>query len=383
MNIYFHDPILQVMNLPPFKLERYFGRYEFTAKHILCASDCQSLSIREVLALEPGSSERFFEHGLGYTETQGSLTLRVEISRLYETISADEIIVHAGGEEGIFLVMHALLHRGDHVIVQAPCYQSLIELARALGCEITRWRERLSSDGWTPNLEELKRSIRPETKAIIVNSPHNPTGSHMAKEMFAEINHLARSRGIILFSDEAYREAEYRVEDRLPAACDINDKAVSLGVLSKAYGLPGLRIGWLATRNTMLRDKIGLLKDYTTICNSAPSEFLAEIALRHRAVILERNRKIMGENITLLEDFFLRHHDKFLWCQPMAGPIAFPQLLEDRVDTFCDDLVKATGVLLLPGTIYDDPGNHFRIGFGRQNMQEALERLEAYMVNKE
>lgn len=371
------------MNLPPFKLERYFGRHEFTAKHILCASDCQSLSIQEVLALEPGSSERFLGHGLGYTETQGSPTLRAEISRLYETISAEEIIVHAGGEEGIFLVMHALLHRGDHVIVQAPCYQSLIELARALGCEITQWRERLSSGGWTPDLEELKRSIRPETKAIIVNSPHNPTGSHMVNEMFAEINHLARSRGIIFFSDEAYREAEYRIEDRLPAACDINDTAISLGVMSKAYGLPGLRIGWLATRNAALREKIRLLKDYTTICNSAPSEVLAEIALRNREGILERNRNIMQKNLVLLEEFFLRHHDRFLWCPPTAGPIAFPRLLEGDVDSFCDELVKATGVLLLPGTIYDDPGNHFRIGFGRQNMPEALERLEAYMVDKE
>ena len=371
------------MNLPPFKLERYFGRYEFTAKHILCASDCQSFSIQEILALEPGSSERFLGHGLGYTETQGSPTLRTEISRLYETISPDEIIVHAGGEEGIFLVMNALLRSGDHVIVQAPCYQSLIELARALGCEITQWRERLSSGGWTPDLEELKRSIRPETKAIIVNSPHNPTGSHMAEEMFAGINQLARSRGIILFSDEAYREAEYRAEDRLPAACDINDTAISLGVMSKAYGLPGLRIGWLATRNATLREKIRLLKDYTTICNSAPSEVLAEIALRNREGILQRNRSMMEKNLPLLEEFFLRHHDTFLWCPPMAGPIAFPRLLEGDVDSFCDELVKATGVLLLPGTIYDDPGNHFRIGFGRQNMPEALERLEAYMVDKE
>lgn len=367
------------MNLPPFKLERYFGRYEFTAKHILCASDCESFSIGELLALESGAFERFSAHGLGYTETQGSPTLRKEISRLYETITPDDIIVHAGGEEGIFLVLNALLRPDDHVIVQTPCYQSMVEVAKGLGSAVTEWQERFSTEGWTADPDELRKAIRPETKAIIINNPHNPTGSQMTKKMFGEINLLAASRGIILFSDEAYRETEYRNEDRLPAACDVSETAISLGVMSKGYGLPGLRIAWLATRNAALREKISQLKDYTTICNSGPSEVLAEIALRNRSSILERNVGIMKKNLRLLEDFFLRHQDLFLWCPPSAGPIAFPRLLQGSIDQYCDTLVKDTGVLLLPGTIYDDPGNHFRIGFGRQNMPDALERWDAHL----
>ena len=202
----------------------------------------------------------------------------------------------------------------------------------------------------------------------------------MSKSDFQRINNVADEKGIIVFSDEAYRETEYRPEDRLPAACDISNTAVSLGVMSKAYGLAGLRIGWIATRNAQLLKKIALLKDYTTICSSGPSEFLAEIALRHRGEILERNLNIIHDNRILLEEFFSRHKDTFVWHRPQAGPIAFPRLLGEDVDTFCDSLVKATGVLLLPGTIYDDPGNHFRIGFGRQTMREALTRFDEYLV---
>lgn len=369
------------MNLSPFKLERYFDKYEFTAKYILCASDCESFSIQELLAMEPGGSEQFLAQRLGYTETQGSMALRREVSRLYEAITPEEALIHSGGEEGIFLVLQALLSRNDHVIIHTPCYQSLIELARSIGCEITEWSD-WNNGCWMPSADELVKNIRSETKAIIVNTPHNPTGSHLSKEDFLRINKIAEERGIVLFSDEAYREAEYSAEDRLPAACDISRTAVSLGVMSKAYGLPGLRIGWIATHNIALLRKVALLKDYTSICNSGPSEFLSEIALRHRKTILERNRKIMLNNLTLLDEFFSRHSGTFEWRKPKAGPIAFPRLLEGSVNEFCDSIVKNTGVLLLPGTIYDDSKNCFRIGFGRQNMSVALDRFDEYLTER-
>jgi aspartate/methionine/tyrosine aminotransferase len=151
--------------------------------------------------------------------------------------------------------------------------------------------------------------------------------------------------------------------------------------MSKTYGLPGLRIGWVATRNESLLSKMAALKDYTTICNSAPSEFLAELALRHRQTLIERNLGIITHNLSLLDEFFARQYERFAWQRPKAGPIAFPRLLGEDVEAFCHDLVVKAGVLLLPGTIYDDSGNHFRIGFGRKNLPEGLERLEAYLAN--
>lgn len=366
------------MRVPPFKLERYFARHEFAVAHLLCSSDCESMSIQDLLSLEPGAREAFLAQRLGYTESSGSPSLRLEISRLYAGIGPEQILVHAGAEEAIFIFMHATLERGDHVIVQRPCYQSLFEVARGIGCHVTAWQAR-EENGWSPDLGELKTLVRPDTKAIIFNTPHNPTGFHMQIRQFQELIGLADAKGITVFSDEVYRGLERSEADRLPAACELSERAVSLGVMSKTYGLAGLRIGWIATRNEPVRARMASMKDYTTICASAPSEFLAEIALRHGETIAARSRAIISANLALLDAFFARHADSFSWQRPPAGPIAFPRLLRGEVESFCDRLAQAKSVLLLPGTVYEDQGNHFRIGFGRRNMPQALQRLEEYM----
>jgi aspartate/methionine/tyrosine aminotransferase len=274
--------------------------------------------------------------------------------------------------------MQAVLKPGDHIIVHWPCYQSLIEIARSLGCEVTPWEARLENK-WALDLDDLKGSLRKNTRAIVVNTPHNPTGYLMPKADYLSLNTLAQENGILLFCDEVYRELEYNLADRLPSACDINPEAVSLGVMSKAYGLAGLRIGWIATKNTPVLARMAALKDYTTICSSAPSEYLAELALRHREKITGRNLRIIQENLSLLEVFFNSHANQFEWVRPEAGPIAFPHLSGADVEKFCHDLVNNSGVLLLPGTMYDHPGNHFRLGFARKNMPEALGKLEEFL----
>ncbi len=369
------------MQLTPFKLERFFARYEFKVKYLMCSSDCESLSIGDLLAIEPGAEEGLKRHWLGYTESPGAPSLRKEISRIYKSIQAEQILVHNGAEEAIFLFMHAVLNPGDHVIVHWPCYQSLSEIARSIGCEVTKWEAR-PENKWALDLDELKGSLRNKTRAIIVNTPHNPSGYLMPRSDYEALATLAQEKGILLFSDEVYRELEYDPADRLPSACDLNPHAVSLGVMSKAYGLAGLRIGWIATKNTYVLARMAALKDYTTICSSAPSEYLAELALRHREMIAGRNLQIIQHNLSLLETFFSAHEDRFEWVCPKAGPIAFPRLLGGDVEKFCDSLVKRTGVLLLPGTMYDHPGNHFRVGFARRNMPEALEKLEGFLESQ-
>jgi aspartate/methionine/tyrosine aminotransferase len=366
------------MQLTPFKLERYFARYEFKAKYLLCSSDCESLSVGDLLAFEPGAEEGLKRHWLGYTESEGALALREEISRIYTGIQPEEVLVHSGAEEAIFLFMHAVLQPGDHIIVHWPCYQSLFEVARSIGCEITYWEARLENK-WALDPDELRRSLRSSTRAIIVNTPHNPTGYLMPQADYRALNAMAQEHGILLFSDEVYRELEYNPADRLPSACDINPNAISLGVMSKAYGLAGLRIGWVAMHNAPVLARMAALKDYTTICSSAPSEYLAELALRQRGRIVGRNLEIIGDNLTRLGTFFAAHPDRFGWIRPKAGPIAFPQLIAGDVEQFCHKLVTSSGVLLLPGTMYDHPGNHFRLGFARRNMPQALERLEQFL----
>ncbi len=362
--------------LAPFALERYFARYEFHIRHLLCTSDCESMSIGELLSLEEGAAEGLHRHWLGYTESTGSPGLRAEIGRIYASIAPDNILVHAGAEEAVFLFMHAVLSAGDHVVVHEPAYQSLHEVARSIGCEVTPWRAR-EENGWALDPDELERLLRPGTKAIVLNIPHNPTGFHMPVEQLRRVVRTAEDRGIVLFSDEVYRGLEPDPSLRLPAACDLGEHVVSLGVMSKAYGLAGLRIGWVATRNAAVRGRMASLKDYTTICSSAPSEYLAELALRHGEEIIARNRAIVAANLPVVSGLFARHPDLFSWVSPSAGPIAFPRLIGRDVGGFCDEMVRKAGVLLLPGTVYGDTGNHFRVGLGRRGVPQAVAALEA------
>jgi aspartate/methionine/tyrosine aminotransferase len=369
------------MQLPPFTLERFFARHEFEAKHLLCASDCESMTIGELLAMEEGAAEAFRNFRLGYTESAGSPGLRAAIARLYETAGARDILVTSGAEEAIFLFMHAALAAGDHIVVHQPCYQSLAEVARAAGCEVTAWQARLEN-GWELDPGDLAGLVRPSTRAIVMNVPHNPTGYLMGRQAFLRTLEFAQERGILFFSDEVYRGLESAADRRLPAACDVSASAVSLGVMSKTYGLPGLRIGWVATHNERLLARMAELKDYTTICASGPSEFLAEIALRHAAALAEHSRAIIDGNLGLLDAFFSRHVDIFAWTRPDAGPVAFPRFLPGDAEGFCRSLVEARGVLLAPGRHFGGPQDHFRIGFGRRSMPEALAELETFVGQK-
>jgi len=369
------------MTLPPFKLERYFAKYEFSTEFLLCSSDCEAMSIADLLALEDGAAEKLQNTWLGYTESQGSLSLRKEICNLYKSMLPEHILVHTGAGEAIYLFMHAMLTVDDHVIVHTPHYQSLSEVAKGVGCQVSPWIAREEND-WALDLNELRGLVRPNTKAIIINTPHNPTGYLMSRADFDELNQFVQEKNLILFSDEVYRESEYDPATRLPAACDYGEHAVSLGVTSKTYGLAGLRIGWIATKNKKVYESMASLKDYTTICNSAPSEFLAEVAMRNRQKLIDRSLAIIKHNLIIVDKLFASHASLFTWVRPKAGSMGFPKLLKGDVEVFCDDLVRKAGVLLLPGTMYDESKNHFRLGLGRKNLAQAVGRLEVYLSEK-
>lgn len=368
------------MKLKPFRLERYFAQYEFTAPYLLCCSDCESLSVGDLLKLEQNAHEELSSLWLGYTESLGSPELRAQIASLYPNISPGQILVHAGAEEAIFNFMNVVLSAGDQIIVHSPYYQSLGEVARSIGAEVTEWPGNPDRD-WELDLQFLAENVTDRTRVVVVNVPHNPTGYLPDPRFMQELSDLSDKRGFLVFSDEVYRGLEYDPADRLPSFAEINERGISLGVMSKTYGLAGLRIGWVATRNKELFDALAAFKDYTTICNSAPSEYLATLALRHRNPIVERNLGIIRGNLSLLASFFARHRDLFEWHEPKAGPIAFPRYLGASVEQFCAELVRQSGVLLLPGTLYGQGYDCFRIGFGRNNLAECLPRLEQFLEN--
>ena len=370
------------MRIKDFKLEEYFAKHEFNVRYTLCSSDCESFSVDELLTLEKDSLEDLKEVWLGYTESLGSPILREEISKLYENIRQEEVIVFSGAEEAIFVFMNVFLSKGDHIIVQYPAYQSLYEIANAIGCKVTKW---LMDDenNWELDLDFLEANVNHSTKCIVVNFPNNPTGYLPSKEKYNRIVNLAKKNDIYLLSDEVYKFLEYSAAERLPSACDLYDKGISIGVMSKSFGLAGLRIGWIAIKDKALYKDIASFKNYTTICNSALSEFFAVLALRSKSIIIKRNLGIISDNLNLLDNFFNKYKDLFKWIKPKAGSIAFPRLIvNDSVEDFCLDLLKEKSVLLMPSTNYNYGDRYFRIGFGRKNMSEALKKLEEYIKEK-
>jgi len=316
---------------------------------------------------------------LGYTESLGHPILRKEITALYKTISPENVLV-VTPEEGIYIVMNTILKDGDHAITTFPGYQSLYEIAHSLKCEVSKWMPKEDEKGWIFDINEFQSLIKKNTKLVVINFPHNPTGATLQTQELEQIIDFAKQKSIIVFSDEMYRFLEYDKNDQLTAACDMYDNAVSLFGLSKSFALAGLRIGWLTTKNTDLYHQCALLKDYTTICSSAPSEILAIIALRAKGKIFTRNLNIINNNLNLLDDFFENYAEMFFWYKPKAGPIAFPTLKSKLdVEDFCLDLIDKKGVLLLPSNLYNYDSNSFRIGFARKNMPQALDRLKEYV----
>jgi len=364
------------MKLSPFKLERYFGKYEFSAPYLLSSSDCEPLRLDELLDLTNAKSrEEWNTLKLGYTESKGDPEFRSEIAKLYTSVSPDDVLVLVP-EEGIFIAMNVLLDKGDHVVTTFPGYQSLYQVAQDIGCNISKWEPNLDLEF---KIDDLKLLVNDKTKLIVINFPHNPTGETITKEDLGQIINLAREKGITIFSDEMYRFMEYDAKHRLPSVSDLYENAVSLFGLSKTFGLPGLRMGWLTTRNKLLMSELESFKDYTTICNSAPGEKLGIIALQNKEVIIQRSLKIIQSNLRLLEDFAQRNSGWFKWKTPRAGSIAFPALkIKGTVMDFCQDLVKQKGVMLLPHDVYDFQRTHVRVGFGRKNLPEVLSVFEKY-----
>jgi aspartate/methionine/tyrosine aminotransferase len=366
------------VEIEPFAIERYYERFEFSTELMLSSSDCESLSVSELLELEPDAQRRLHELRLGYTETPGSPELRAAVAGLYEHVDPEDVLTLAAAEEGIFVTYHALLRPGDHVVVEAPCYGSAIEVARSTGAEVSLWLRR-HEDGWAHDVDALERMLRPETKLIYVNTPHNPTGTQMSGAAFERLVEVARERSIVVLCDEVYRGLEHDPADRLPAAYDAYARAISLGTVSKAYGLPGLRTGWLVSRDRELLRRITDMKLYTTICSSAPSELLVALALRHADRLVRRSRELVLSNLPLLDGFIERRSDLFDWVRPTAGPIGFPRVAgSEDVQLWCEETAERAGVLLLPGSVYEQP-RHVRFGFGRRNLPQALERLDSYL----
>ncbi|MDJ0698493.1 MAG: aminotransferase class I/II-fold pyridoxal phosphate-dependent enzyme [Woeseiaceae bacterium] len=368
-----------------FELEVFFAKWEFAARHHLTASDAQSMSLAELLALAEADDRAVFDElWLGYTETQGAPDLRATIATTYDALGAEHIQCFAGAEEGVYVAMRVLLEPGDHAIVIVPNYQAAETVPLDI-CEVTGVPLR-EDRNWQLDIDTLRGAVRPNTRLVSINFPNNPTGYIPDQRDFASIVDLCREHDLFLFSDEVYRLLELDDDRRVPQAADVYEKGFSLNVMSKAYGLPGLRIGWIASPDTDALARFNRYKHYLSICNSAPSERLAIIALKARDRILDRNRRILAGNLELLDRFFARHDELFDWRRPDGGCVAFPRYKgPDGVETFCERLVHEAGVLLLPASIYrsdllETPADRFRIGCGRLGLDDGLAAFDELLA---
>ncbi len=367
-----------------FALEVHFSKWEFMVRHNLTASDAESLSLSELLSYATADDRAAFEQAwLGYAPTWGTADLRAAIAGTYEAIAPDQVLCFAGAEEGIYAAMRVLLSADDHAVLVTPGYQSAetlpLSLCAASGVPLDPER------GWTLDIDRVAAALRPNTKLVAVNFPNNPTGKILERDRFDALVALCRRHGLWLFSDEVYRPLDRDPGQRLPQAADVYERALSLNVMSKAYGLPGLRIGWIACRDPELLGRLERYKHYLSICNSVPSERLALIALKAREPILERNRRLANVNAAKLDAFFAEFPELFDWQTPDGGCIGFPRYKgADGVETFTARLVEEAGVLLVPASIYksdltETPADRFRIGYGRAGLAAGLAALRAWL----
>lgn len=357
--------------LKDFGLEVFFSRWEFSARHHMTASDLESMSMRELLAMaDPEDGAAFDDLWLGYTQTWGAPALRAEIARTYDSMTPENILCLAGAGEGLYAVAKVLLGPADHAIVPTPNYQSAETLPLTI-CEVTGVPLRRNGAGWRLDPDDLRAAIRPNTKLLSLNFPHNPTGTLMPRGDLDAVVAMCRARGIYLLSDEVYRGVEINPDDRMPQLADVYERGISLNVMSKAFGLPGLRIGWIASPDREVLEKVERYKHYLSICNSGPSEVLALIALKARDQILSRNRALIEANAIALEGLFADYPGLVDWARPQGGCVAFPRYLgPEGGEVFCRRLLEESGIVLLPSSIYasdltDVPQDHFRIGIGR------------------
>jgi aspartate/methionine/tyrosine aminotransferase len=363
-----------------FALDAYLSRWQ-SVRHHLTASDSETVSMAELLDVAaPADRQRWETLQFGYTDPRGSEPLRATIAAGYESVSPDQVLCFAGAQEGIYAAMHALLRTNDHAVVITPNYQLVESIPLSL-CAVTGVALD-SEDGWSLDIGAVAAAIRPETRVVSINFPNNPTGKILERDRFQSLIELCRHHGIWLFSDEVYRLIERDRGMRLPAAVDVYERGISLGCVSKSFGLPGLRVGWIACRDLSARRAIEQTKQYLSHCVAAPSEVLAEIALKASSRILARNRRIAEVNLRLLNQFFSEHDDLFDWRVPDGGVVGYPRYNDtEGVEAFCARLVQESGVLLLPASVYRSevshtPNEHFRIGFGRRDLPAGLAALK-------
>ncbi len=363
------------------ELATHLSRWHAETAHHLSASECETVALAELLALaDAQDAARWTSVTLGYSHPLGARWLRAAAAAGYEHVAEHELVCFAGAQEALYAVLHALLCPGDHAVIVLPGYQAVETLALGL-CAVSGVS--LDPDsGWSLDLDAVAAALRPNTRLLAISFPNNPTGRQLEPERLAALVALCRHRGIWLLSDEVYRLTERPPACRLPTVADAYERGVSICALSKAYGLAGLRVGWVACREPVLIDRLTTMRQYLSTCCAAPSEVLACIALKAAPVLLARNLALAWANLARLEAFLGRHPALFDCVPPQGGVVCYPRYTHpEGVGRFVERMARTAGVLLLPAGVFRSellelPRDRFRIGFGGLGFAAGLQALE-------
>jgi aspartate/methionine/tyrosine aminotransferase len=358
------------MKIEPFLLERWMTRHETHVKYDIAESGILPLSVQDLLNFElpdarPTVLDSLLQLPLGYSEARGTQALREALASTYAGVSAEQILVTTGAIEANYLLFHELLDPGDHVIAPYPAYQQLYSVPKAIGCDVSLWPVGPETD-YQYDLTRLEALITPRTRLIIVNTPHNPTGAMLSPEDAMRVYAMADRVGAWVLGDEAYRWLA--VPDGAPFAkpmCEHGPRGISVGTLSKPYGLPGLRIGWMVAPEPIVQRCWGL-RDYITLSPGKLNDALACLALRHHERIMARNQDIIQANLLAATHWIDGRRDHLSWTAPRGGLLALLKydLPIDSL-TLADRLALEHSVMLAPGSAFGYE-HHLRLGIGQR-----------------
>jgi capreomycidine synthase len=366
------------MKIVTARLESWMREFYFNTEIDIGSSGVQNFSMKELRKLA-GITQRELDRVVFHdSSTVGSSQLRKAIADRLADGDLERVMVTHGSSEAIYLVMNSLLREGDEVVCLDPCYQQLFAFAESIGCRLKSWPLRFE-EGFAPDIEEVKKIIGPQTKMVVVNFPHNPTGACLNFNEQAGLIQRIREVNAYLVWDAAFAELRYDAAP-LPNPSLLYDRAITIGTLSKTYGLPGLRVGWLIAPAELLASCVHL-RDYTTLHLSPLVEFIAQKAIEHGDVLLNIRLEQARRNLQLVSRWIAQHCDVLAWAPPSGGVCAFPKVnLALDMEAFCRRLAREYSVLLVPGTCFNR-SMHFRLGFGDRTarLEEGLSRLSSLL----
>lgn len=368
------------MKFAPFPARQFFQKYGSATKLQFSNVEMANFTAYDLLTFVKEDVETLLIFPLSYQHPKGAPAFREALAEHYskDILPDDHITTFVGAREALFATLHALIEPDDHVICFTPCYHPLLAIPEMLTNHISNISLETPT-GFALPLEEIKKAITNRTKVIICNFPHNPTGTVPTKEEFNELISLADQHGTYLLVDEIFRFLELG-RDPLPPIALSYEKGISISGLSKAYGLPGLRLGWTIARDPKLIHRITEIKQYTSVCNSPLSEKLAIYALTHHDTIQQIIRPLLDKKLLLIKDFFYRHKDIFSFCPPQAGPMLYPRLIHEKdAEHFTIAMAKEAGVLAYPSSCFHHKGPYFRCSLSSEPLEKILSTLDDWI----